>query len=78
MPRYDLKTCRNCGGHADDVGVLSHTRLCDACGRELLRENIDGLRYKVGVPLERWRRGMILSAGGVLPETLLPTSRERA
>lgn len=77
MPRLDYKTCRNCNGHADDVGELSHTRLCTECSRELLYENIDGLRFKAGKPLAKWRRGMILSAGGVLPETLLLTDTER-
>ena len=63
-------TCRKCGRHRDECGDLSNTRLCDECGRELLLENIDGLKFKRGAPLTKWRRGMILSAGGVLPDNL--------
>lgn len=49
---------------------MSRSRLCAACGREVLLANIDGLHYKRGEPLRRWRVGMILAAGGILPETL--------
>jgi hypothetical protein len=35
------------------------------------------LHFKVGIPLERWRRGMIRCAGGILPERLDTTTERR-
>lgn len=49
---------------------MSWSGLCAECGRDVLLTNIDGLHYKRGEPLRRWRVGMILAAGGVLPDTL--------
>lgn len=59
--------CRNCGLDSREEDIeLSWTRLCPRCGRELMVENIDGLKYKAGEPLLRWRRAMAASVGGVL------------
>ena len=77
MPRADYKTCRICGRHVDEVGELSHTRLCAEHSEARYKENVDGLHYKRGPALERWRRGMILSAGGILPDSLFTTTTER-
>lgn len=72
MPRYDLKTCRACGRHADEVGPLSHSRLCGPCGTERLTENVVGLATKTGPALRRWRRGMAASVGAVLLDEVEP------
>jgi len=69
----DYKWCRGCDRHVTEVGVLSHTRLCSFCAAEKLTENVLGLANHTGEPLLRWRRGMIRSAGGLLPKELLKT-----
>ena len=56
---------------------MSRRQLCKPCGHLLRNTNNDGLHYKRGEALRRWRRGMILSAGGDLPDSLLPTDTER-
>ena len=66
MPRLDYRRCRNCGGHATEVGVLSHTRLCAKCSSELLAENVLGLHTMSNPARDRWRRGMAASVGAVL------------
>lgn len=53
---------------------MSRSRLCETCYRRIVGENVDGLHFKTGQPMARWRRGMILSAGGLLPEQLQPRS----
>lgn len=70
MPKETYARCRLCNRHRDEVGLLSHTRLCGECARVELLENVDGLHFKRGWPLERWRRGMAASVGAVLPEDL--------
>jgi hypothetical protein len=70
MPRLDYKTCKGCGKHADEVGPLSWTRQCADCGKARLIENVDGLHDHTGEALQRWRRGMVACAGGVLLDDL--------
>ena len=36
----------------------------------LVEDNIEGLATMTGEPRDRWRRGMILAAGGILPDKL--------
>jgi hypothetical protein len=48
---------------------MSHTRLCLDCARARLAENIVGLAEHRGLPLLRWRLGMVRCAGGVLLTT---------
>lgn len=64
QPLY--KKCRGCGRHASEAGELSWTRLCGDCAERILTENIVGLATHSGEPLQRWRRGMVACAGGVL------------
>lgn len=73
MGRTDYKRCRRCDASADDVGELSHTRLCPSCSRELLNENIDGLHTMTGPPVQRWRRGMAAAVGAVLLDDVTPS-----
>jgi len=73
MPRMDYKWCKACHRHVTEAGVLSHTRLCSDCAAAKLTENVLGLALHQGEPLLRWRRGMIRSAGGLLPTELLKT-----
>lgn len=40
------------------------------CAELRLRENIIGLAEHKGEPMQRWRRGMILCAGGITPDDL--------
>lgn len=51
------------------VGPISWSGLCRVCAQELVAENLDGLMGKRGPALRRWRRGVVLSAGGVLPDS---------
>lgn len=73
MPRLDYVYCRHCGGHRETVGPLSRHRKCAKCAEELLAENIEGMATMTGHVRDRWARGMILSAGGLLPERLQQT-----
>ena len=66
MPRPDYKRCRRCRKSSEEVGELSHTRLCAACGAENLLENVDGLVHKRGPAFLRYRRAMVATWGGVL------------
>jgi hypothetical protein len=40
------------------------------CAEFLMVENIYGMATKSGEPWTRWRRAMILSVGGILPDHL--------
>jgi hypothetical protein len=70
MPRPDYKTCRECERHTDVCGPLSNTRLCGECAERILAENIVGLVEHKGLPLQRWRLGMISCAGGIPSDDL--------
>lgn len=70
MGHPNTVNCKRCDRHFDAPGSLSWTRLCIVCSDEVLRENIEGLAAKSGPPFRRWRAGMILCAGGLLPEQL--------
>jgi hypothetical protein len=58
MPRDDYVRCWNCNGHADEVGPLSHTRLCLTCAEKILAENIAGIASGEGVAWRRRLAGM--------------------
>ncbi len=77
MPKPTYATCRACGAHRDDVGLLSHTRLCGPCAKRILLDNIDGLHEHKGEPMQRWRRGMVACAGGILMDDLEAMIAER-
>jgi len=66
MGRVDYKTCRECGRHADDVGELSHTRLCVECGRARLRDAVIEQVEHRGPTFEYWRTRIAASVGAVL------------
>jgi hypothetical protein len=62
MPRRDYKTCRNCGRHADEAGLLSRTRLCTDCSHTLMDENNIGIATHTGLAEARWRLGTVAAA----------------
>lgn len=70
MPRDDYKTCKECLGHADDVGPLSHKRLCGDCGVKLAKAAAISLADHSGPYFKRWREGMVASVGGILLDDL--------
>lgn len=70
MPDKRRVYCQDCGGHRDAVGGISWTGLCVECGVRRAEDNNYGISGKRGEPWLRWRRQMILCAGGVLPDKL--------
>lgn len=57
MPRADYRICKRCGRSAEEVGPLSHTRLCGDCGVERRDANNDSIHEGHGVGHERRRYG---------------------
>lgn len=70
MPDRRRRNCQTCGKHDSEVGPISWGGNCITCADALLEENIRGLHAMEGHVRDRWARGMILSAGGLLPERL--------
>ena len=70
MAKRKYVRCRVCGGHTSEVGPLSSRGLCALDSHTRLQENIEGMATMTGHVRDRWARGMILSAGGILPERL--------
>jgi len=70
MPDLRRRTCQECKRSSDEVGSISWAGHCLPCATRLQRENIEGLASMTGHVRDRWARGMILSAGGILPERL--------
>lgn len=67
--------CKACRRHRDEVGELSHQRLCEECGRRRFDANQHDLTNHSGAGLLEWRRGVAASVGAVLLddlEALLP------
>lgn len=64
MPRADLKTCRNCRHRVREGELLSRSGLCTPCSHALLTENVEGIKFKRGLPYARQRIGMALAAIG--------------
>ena len=70
MPKPTYASCRECGRHRNEVGPISHGRLCGECAVRLKDENDDGLHYKMGPAWARWRRSMAACVGGVLVDDI--------
>lgn len=70
MPDYRRQTCRGCGGHSSEVGPISWGGLCLDCGKANVKTAIDEMAAHSGPTFARWRAGVILAAGGSLPEKL--------
>lgn len=70
MPDGRRTTCQHCGRHKDEVGEISWRGKCIECGTRLAEEAADDLHYHRGTKFEIWRRNVILSAGGILPDNL--------
>jgi len=66
VPKRSYATCRICGRHRSEVGLLSHGRLCGDCGPILKDANNDQLHEKRGPAFALWRRRMAASVGAVL------------
>jgi hypothetical protein len=77
MPRADYKNCRGCGKHSDEVGPLSHTRLCSSCFGRRFTENLDSMKTMTGPFALHWRQRMAASVGAVLPNRLDTTPERR-
>jgi hypothetical protein len=57
--------------------LISWRGLCSTCGPRRSEENITGLKLMQGEPLQRWRRGMAASVGGIiLPPELASALQE--
>ena len=74
LPRADYTTCKECGRHTDEVGPLSHVRLCAGCGVRLARQAALDLSEHRGHYFKRWRAGMAASVGAVLLDESRPGS----
>jgi len=74
MPDRRRASCHNCNRHRDECGPISWRGHCIECADALLAENIRGLATMSGHVRDRWAVGMILSAGGLLPERLQKAS----
>jgi hypothetical protein len=66
MPRLDLRTCRDCGGHSTEVGLLSHTRRCADCAKRNYFANLDQLVSHRGPYFQKHRRACVAAFGGVI------------
>jgi hypothetical protein len=66
MPDPTRASCKRCHRHRDTVGGISWSGLCIDCAKARVGENVEGLMLMRGEPLQRWRRGMIACAGGVM------------
>jgi hypothetical protein len=66
MPRADYKTCKRCERHTNECGVLSHTRLCADCGREVLTSSIIEQASHSGPIFQHWRRRIAASVGATV------------
>lgn len=64
MPRADYKRCKVCGRHADEVGPLSHQRLCSQHALERMRDNNLQIHAGSGPYYERRRYGIALREFG--------------
>jgi len=73
MPSNRPTWCRVCGKHETEAGQISWRGKCLDCANTRQTENIEGLASMSGHVRDRWARGMILSAGGLLPERLEKT-----
>jgi hypothetical protein len=71
--RADRVYCKVCGGHRDEVGIISHTGKCVECGKAILKDNILGLHYHRGPAFDRWRRGIAASVGATFTESTSET-----
>ena len=67
MPRADYVNCRICGRHRDDVGELSHQRLCGFCAPARFEANLIALKTMNGPFAHHWRHRLAASVGAVIP-----------
>ena len=57
MHRSDYLYCKNCGRSREDVGPLSHTRLCSDCAEVRFVANAIGIRDDTGPEAQRRKYG---------------------
>lgn len=58
-PHY--KNCKECGRHESEVGALSWTRLCGACGPARLLANADAMVARDGPEWEHYLMRSLLA-----------------
>src|SRR6266536_2097283 len=61
-PRYDYKTCKDCGRDRDDVGLLSRQRLCASCAIKRAEQNNEQIAAGNGPFAEHRLRRTIMAA----------------
>jgi hypothetical protein len=66
MPKAGYKWCKGCGKHTNEVGPLSHTRLCVPCGKARLAAAIVEQKQHRGPTFQHWRRQIAASVGAVV------------
>lgn len=78
MPRHDRAHCKRCHLHRDTiredgtlVGAISWQGNCQRCGEAELVSNIHQMYDRRGPNWNRWRVGMIRSAGGAVTDPRL-------
>lgn len=72
MPRasYQRKTCKDCGGHRDEVGHVTWRGYCIVCGTERHETEVREMHAHAGPYFEHWRRQMAASVGASLLDEL--------
>jgi hypothetical protein len=60
------QTCKRCGKHRSEVGQMSWTGQCQACGEKRLWDNALAISRHDGPEFQRYRRAMVAAFGGVL------------
>ena len=58
MPKRQYLSCKACGRRREEVGLLSHTRLCGECAERRQERNIVGISTKTGPAFVRQLVGM--------------------
>lgn len=66
MPDFRRANCRvekgGCGKNATEVGPLSWTGLCGACGEKKHVSQLDALHYRRGPEFDHWARRSFMAA----------------
>ena len=64
-------SCRRCGKHRSEVGLISWYGYCGTCGPEVRNQANDDMHYHRGPVFEHWRRRGAASYGAILVDDLL-------
>jgi hypothetical protein len=66
MPDPRRASCRRCGAHKSACGPISWSGLCQACAIGAVTVNVTDMHHLTGEVVQRWRRAVAASVGGVL------------